>query len=337
MTAAATAPLPHVVILATGGTIAGVSASPSDSSSYTSGALPVESLLQAVPQLRELAHVRAEQVASIGSQDMDDALWIALARRIRALLAEPEVDGIVVTHGTDTLEETAYFLNLVLPTDKPLVLTGAIRPANALSADGPLNLFNAVAVAANPAAARHGALVVANDVIHGAREVTKTQTLSVQAFESMLGGPIGSLHYGSMQFFRAPAHRRLLDDAALAVLTTPLPRVEIIYAHANMCGELIDLTVQAGARGLVLAGVGDGNASQTALAALARASKRGVPVVRSTRADGGAVLRNAEVDDDAQGFVAAGVLNPQKARILLALALRTTTDPRAIQALFDTY
>jgi len=368
MTPSPSAPLPNVVILATGGTIAGVSASPSQSSSYTSGALPVESLLQAVPQLRELADVRAEQFVSIGSQDMNDAIWISLARRIRELLSQPDVDGIVVTHGTDTLEETAYFLHLVLPVGKPVVLTGAIRPANALSADGPLNLFNSVAVAAHPRAAGRGVLVVSNDVIHGAREVTKTQTLSVQAFESMGSGPVGALHYGRMAFFREPRRRPAFgrDTGAGArdgarrdeagggrdsargnaadvtswqtdELAAALPRVEIIYAHANMSGELIDLAVASGARGLVLAGVGDGNACQAALAALARAVAAGVPVVRSTRADGGAVLRNAEVDDDSLGFVAAGLLNPQKARILLALALLRTKDPVAIQALFDAW
>jgi len=373
------AALPAVVILATGGTIAGLAASPSASSSYTSGALPVEWLLAAVPQLAELARVSAEQIVSIGSQDMNDTIWIALARRIRALLARPDVDGIVVTHGTDTLEETAYFLHLVLPADKPVVLTCAIRPANALSADGPLNLFNAVAVAASAAARGRGVLVVSNDVIHGAREVTKTQTLSVQAFESMGRGPVGALHYGRMTFFREPPHRsgprradaphaagradashaarhadasgavagvdpssaaRGEDDLAawqLDELPAELPCVEIIHAHANMTGTLIELAVTSGAKGLVLAGVGDGNASQAAIAALARAVAVGVPVVRSTRADGGAVLRNAEVDDDELGFVAAGLLNPQKSRILLALAVLRTTDPARIQALFDAW
>src|SRR6478609_9611799 len=172
----------HVVVLATGGTIAGAAASDVQAG-YTSGQVGVEELLKAVPQAKKLANLRGEQISNIGSQDMNDEVWIKLATRINDLLARPDVSGVVITHGTDTIEETAYFLNLVVHSPKPVVMTASMRPSTALSADGPLNFYNAVAVAANKDAANRGVLVVVNDWIHGAASLTKTSTTAVQTLD----------------------------------------------------------------------------------------------------------------------------------------------------------
>src|SRR5262245_47930403 len=210
-TAAAKGPLPSIVVLATGGTIAGAAASDVQAA-YTSGQVGVEQLLAAVPQAKKLAVMRGEQISNIGSQDMNDEVWLKLARRINALTAMPDVDGIVITHGTDTIEESAYFLNLVIKSKKPVVLTAAMRPSTALSADGPLNFYNAVAVAANKDAVGRGVLVVANDWIHGAASLTKTSTTAVQTFLSPLGGLIGTVAYGETEFHRGPVGRSTADS-----------------------------------------------------------------------------------------------------------------------------
>jgi len=334
--AAAPARLPNVVVLATGGTIAGAAASDVQAG-YTSGQVGVEQLLAAVPQAKSLANLRGEQIANIGSQDMNDSVWIALARRVNELVAQPDVAGIVITHGTDTIEETAYFLNLVVKSDKPIVLTAAMRPSTALSADGPLNFYNAVAVAANPDAAKRGVLVVVNDWIHGASSLTKTSTTAVQTFLSPLSGLIGTVAYGVVEFYRGPVGRNTMGSEFATGTLTSLPRVDIIMAYENMDGALIDAAVAAGAKGLVIAGVGNGNLTQAALAALAAQARKGIVCVRSTRVTTGLVGRNVEIDDDANGFVASLGLNPQKSRVLLRLALTRTTDVKQIQRYFDEY
>ncbi|QTL05275.1 asparaginase [Aquabacter sp. L1I39] len=322
----------HIVILATGGTIAGTADTRSEGG-YNAGQVTPEQLLAAVPQVAGLARISAQQVAAIGSQDMNDEVWFALARRIAALQADADVDGIVVTHGTDTLEETALFLHMVLPLVKPLVVVGAMRPSTAISADGPMNLFAAIQLASDARAAGRGVLVVLNDTIHGAADVTKTSTTAVQTFVSPNFGPLGHVTPNGIHFFRPPvppAPHLPLPAAP------PLPRVSILYAHAGMDGLEIEAAVAGGARGLVLAGVGDGNASGAAIAALSRAVQAGIPVVRSSRVGSGPVLRNIEVSDDAHGFVAAHFLNPAKARVLLQLLLANEVrDPLALQAGFD--
>src|SRR4051794_3955768 len=190
--------LPRVVVLATGGTIAGAAAS-NVTAGYSSGQVGVDQLLNAVPQAKKLANLRGEQISNIGSQDMNDEVWIKLATRVNELLAMPDVTGVVITHGTDTIEETAYFLNLVVKSDKPVVLTASMRPSTALSADGPLNFYNAVAVAANKRAVGRGVMVVINDWIHGAGSLTKTSTTAVQTFMSPLSGLIGTVAYGDIE------------------------------------------------------------------------------------------------------------------------------------------
>jgi L-asparaginase len=328
--------LPTIVVLATGGTIAGAAASDVQAG-YTSGQVGVDQLLAAVPQAKKLATMRGEQVSNIGSQDMNDAVWLKLAKRINELAAMPDVAGIVITHGTDTIEETAYFLNLVVKSKKPVVLTAAMRPSTALSADGPLNFFNAVAVAANPQAADKGVLVVVNDWIHGASSLTKTSTTAIQTFMSPLRGLIGTVAYGECEFFRGPVGRHTADSEFSVDKLTALPRVDIIMAHEDMDGTLINAAAAAGAKGIVIAGVGNGNMTKPALEALAAQAKKGVICVRSSRVATGEVGRNVEVDDNALGLVASLGHNPQKARVLLRLALTTTTDPAKIQKYFDEY
>jgi L-asparaginase len=335
-TASAADKLPNVVVLATGGTIAGAAASDVQAA-YTSGQVGVEQLLAAVPQAKKLASMTGEQVANIGSQDMNDEVWLKLARRVNEIAAKPEVDGIVITHGTDTIEETGYFLNLVVKSKKPVVLTAAMRPSTALSADGPLNFFNAVAVAANKDAAGRGVLVVVNDWIHGASSLTKASTTAVQTFLSPLRGVMGVVSYGECEFYRGPVGKNTLDSEFSLDGVTALPRVDIVMAHENMDGALINAAVAAGAKGLVVAGVGNGNLTKTGLEALAAQAKKGIVCVRSTRVATGRVGRNVEVDDDKLALVASDDLNPQKARVLLRLALLKPRSLTEIQRLFVEY
>ncbi len=331
-------PLPRLRLLATGGTIVGAQAA-AGARGYRAAALSAEEVVAAVPQLAALARIEVERVAAIGSQDMDEAVWLRLAARAQAALDDPAIAGVVITHGTDTMEETAYFLNLVLRTEKPVVLVGAMRPATALSADGPINLYNAIAAAAHAETRGRGVLVVANDEIHFAREITKTDTTQVGTFRSGHHGLAGLVNAGRLHFYAPPVRRHTArsEFAPPGSLAAPLPRVDILYAHAGMDRALIDAAVRAGARGLVLAGVGDGNLSAAALAAGAEAARQGLAIVRSSRTGGGIVERNIEIDDDALGFIAADELNPQKARVLLQLALTRPRDARAVQALFLTY
>ena len=328
--------LPTIVVLATGGTIAGAAATDVQAG-YTSGQVGVEQLLAAVPQAKKLANLRGEQISNIGSQDMNDEVWLKLARRINELTAMPDVAGIVITHGTDTIEETAYFLNLVVKSKKPVVLTAAMRPSTALSADGPLNFYNAVAIAANKDAAGRGVLVVINDWIHGASSLTKTSTTAIQTFMSPLRGLIGTVAYGDAEFYRGPVGKNTMDSDFSLDRVTALPRVDIVMAYENMDGALIDAAAAAGAKGIVIAGVGNGNMTEAALKALAAQSKKGIVCVRSSRVTTGNVGRNVEVDDDKLGLVASLDLNPQKSRVLLRLALTKTTDLKQIQKYFVEY
>ncbi len=328
--------LPRIRVLATGGTIAGAQASASNYR-YQSGAYDVDSLLAAVPNLDKLAVITGEQIANIGSQDMNDEVWLMLGRRVNEVLASSDADGILITHGTDTLEETSYFLSLVTKSDKPVVMVGSMRPATAISADGPGNIYNGVAILADRGARGKGTLVALNDEIHYARNVVKTDTTSVQTFQSVNRGPAGVVHTGTVEWFE-PMDRKLglATEFSLDGLET-LPRVDVIYAHANMSADLIDAAVDNGARGLVVAGVGDGNMTMPALEAVTKAAKSGVVVVRSTRLPSGIVLRNNEVNDDELGLVVSGELNPAKARVLLQLALTKTKDPARIQRMFYEY
>jgi L-asparaginase len=323
----------RVCILATGGTIAGTAASEVDSG-YRSGEVGVASLVQAVPGLQSLAHVEAEQLAQVGSQDVTDALWLRLAERIHGLFDHDEADGVVITHGTDTVEETGFFLHLVVKSARPVVLTGAMRPATSLSADGPLNLYNAVAVAADPGARGRGAILVINDDLHCVRDVTKASTTDVHAFVSPGPGLLGTASFGRIRYFRQPMRRHTIFTDLSLTGVDHLPRVDILYAHANMPADLIRASVSLGAKGIVIAGVGNGNFPAGTAQALADVAREGILVVRSTRAISGEVGRNAEVDDDALGLVVSDQLNPQKSRVLLQLCLARGMGCQAVQDAF---
>ena len=327
---------PKVVIVATGGTIAGAAPSQTEAG-YKSGAVGVDALIQAVPQLKELADVSGEQVASIGSQDMNDEVWLKLANRVNEILAKPDVSGVAITHGTDTMEETSYFLDLVVKSSKPVVLTGSMRPSTAMSADGPLNIYNAVAIAADPAARGRGVLVTVDDDIHSAHEIVKTHTTDVGTMMSGEAGLVGATLFGKNTWFRVPTEVNTSKSEFSIAGVTALPRVDIIYAHANMSPDVISSAVQNGAKGLVIAGVGDGNMTSPAAAAVKAAVAKGVVVVRSSRTNGGIIRRNIELSDDEMGTVASMSLNPGKARVLLQLALLKTKDAKAIQGYFNRY
>jgi L-asparaginase len=328
---------PKIMILATGGTIAGAQAAPSEAG-YKSGTFSVEELIKAVPKLKELADLSAEQVANIGSQNMNHEVWLKLAARVNAVL-KGDQDGVVITHGTDTMEETAYFLSLVVKSDKPVVLVGSMRPATAISADGPANLYNAVALAANPKARGRGPVVELNDEFHYAREVQKMNTTLLDTFKSPNRGRAGVMNTGVAHFYDPinSRHTTQSEFSVEGVAAKDLPKVEIVYSYANAGRDLVDCLVEKNTKGIVLAGVGDGNTTDDLLAGLTDAAKKGVVVVRASRTGSGLVVRNVEVDDDALGFVAAMELNPQKARILLMLGLMKTNDPKRIQEYFREY
>jgi L-asparaginase len=327
---------PNVVILATGGTIAG-SAATGTQAGYTSGQVNIDAMINAVPDAKKLANITGEQVSNVGSQDMSFEIMLKLAKRINELLASKEIAGVVVTHGTDTMEETAYFLNLVVKSEKPVVLVGSMRPSTAISADGPLNLYNGIAVAADPKAIGHGVLLVMNDWIHSAQSLVKVSTTAVQTFMSPLRGLIGTVNYGIAEYYRIP-HNKFGAQSEFSVDgLTSLPRVDIVYGCTDMPADLIDASVERGAKGIVIAGVGNGNMTKAALEACARAAKKGVVVVRSSRVATGNVGRNVEVDDDKLGLVASYDLNPQKSRILLSVALTKPRKMEDIQNLFYEY
>jgi len=327
---------PNVVILATGGTIAGAAATGTQAG-YTSGAVTIDAMIAAVPGIKDLANIKGEQVSNVGSQDMSFDIMLKLAKRINELINKDDVDGIVVTHGTDTMEETAFFLNLVVKSDKPVVMVGSMRPSTAVSADGPLNLYNAVGVAIDPNARGRGVLVVMNDWIHAAHSLTKTSTTAIQTFMSPLRGVVGVATYGKNDFYNTPEWKHTTKSEFNVDGVTKLPRVDVVFACADMPPDLIDASVANGAKGIVIAGVGNGNMNKASLDAAANAVKKGVIVVRSSRVATGNVGRNVEVNDDESGFIASDELNPQKSRILLSLALLKQRSKADIQNLFTTY
>ena len=327
---------PNIVILATGGTIAGAAASGTQAG-YKSGAVTIDAMIAAVPGISDMADIKGEQISNVGSQDMSFDIMLKVAKRINELMPKSDVDGFVITHGTDTMEETAFFLNLVVKGDKPVVMVGSMRPSTAVSADGPLNLYNAVGVAIDPNAKGRGVLVVMNDWIHAAHSLTKTSTTAIQTFMSPLRGVVGVATYGKNDFYNTPQWKHTSGSEFDIADVNKLPRVDIIFACADMPADLIDASVTNGAKGIVIAGVGNGNMNKASLEAATNAVKKGVVVVRSSRVATGSVGRNVEVNDDEAGFVASDELNPQKSRILLSLALLKQRSKADIQNLFTTY
>lgn len=327
---------PNIHILATGGTIAGTGGS-ATSTNYTAGQVAISALLDAVPGLNDIANVTGEQIVKIGSQDMNDDVWLTLAKKINELLKRPDIDGIVVTHGTDTMEETAYFLNLTVKSDKPVVLVGAMRPSTALSADGPLNLYNAVVTASAKESKGKGVLVAMNGLILGAESVIKMNTVSVQTFQAPNSGALGYLFNGKVFYNQTTLKKHTTQSVFDVNHLNSLPKVGIVYSYSNIEADMVTPLLNNGYKGIIHAGVGNGNIHKNIFPVLTDARKKGILVVRSSRVPTGPTTLDSEVDDAKYQFVASQELNPQKSRVLLMLALTKTNDWKLIQQYFNEY
>lgn len=325
---------PRIIILATGGTIAG-SGESATKAAYTAGKVPIDDLLSAVPQIHNYGKITGEQVASIGSQDMNVVTWLKLSNRINQIFKENLADAVVVTHGTDTQEETAYFLDLTIMSDKPVVIVGAMRPSTAMSQDGNRNLLDAVMVAASPKSQGKGVVVAMNEKIFDSRDVTKSSSTNLETFLSRNYGPIGLIYDGKVNYYyqslRNPSKK--FDVSKL----TTLPQVEIVYGYADASPLTVTCLSNSPIKGLVYAGMGNGNFNEPVGKALAEASKKGILVCRSNRTGSGRTTLENEVDDAGLGFVVADDLSAQKARVLLMLSLTETSDKIKIQQNFFEY
>jgi len=322
--------LPTVVVLATGGTIASMY---DPASGALRPALSGDEIVQAVPGLGELARVRVEQVANVGSRDMTPAIWMALSRRANEVLRDPDVAGVIVTHGTDTLEETAYFLDLTVTSPKPVIMVGAQRAPVYFDTDGPRNLLDAVRVILSPESAGMGTLVVMNGRIEAAREVTKTSTVAVETFQTGEFGSLGVSDFGAVRFYRAPLRRQTLPLPE----EVTLPRVEIVPMYAGADGRVIEALLERGEMdGLVIAGLGLAHVPEAAMGAVRTVREAGIPVVLSTRVHTGRIvpLYQNNVDLLEMGAVEADNLSPQKARVLLMVAMTRTRDAEALREIF---
>ncbi len=325
----------RIAILGTGGTIAGFIDSTIATTGYTAGAIDIDVLIKAVPQIRDLADISWEQIANIDSSNMCDEIWLRLAKKIAKLFAEG-IDGVVITHGTDTMEETAYFLNLTIKSDKPVVLVGAMRPSTAISADGPKNLYNAVALVANKEAKNKGVMVAINDKILSARGVVKTHSLNVDAFSSPDFGDLGYIVDGKVFFYNNVTKAHTKNVPFDVSKLTSLPKVDILYSYSNDgSGVAAKALFEHGTKGIVVAGSGAGSIHKNQKDVLKELLKKGLKVVVSSRVVAGCVA--VSDSDEKLGFISAEDLNPQKARVLLILALTKTSDPKKIQEYFLKY
>lgn len=327
---------PKVMILATGGTIAGAGAS-AEGSAYQPGQIGVQTLIDAVPQIKNVADVSGEQFCNMASQDMNNDIWLALAKRVNQLLCSEGYDGVVITHGTDTMEETAYFLNLTVHSDKPVVLTGSMRPSTALGADGPANLYASVVTAASSLSKGRGVLLCLNDYIFDARDVMKTHTTNPATFQSGNYGKVGYVYNGEPIYNRTVSTVHTINSEFSVDTLTQLPQVGIVCSYAGASALPMQALVDAKYDGIVIAGVGDGNCYKDMFDTAVKARKKGISIVRSSRIPFGPTCLNGEVDDAKYGFVASLMLSPQKARILLMLALTKTHDWQKIQDYFQRY
>lgn len=325
---------PRIAILATGGTIAGA-ASEATRASYIPGVISLEQILSSIPELNKLAHLNGIQVCNISSQNITQQIWLRLYRIADSLFSNNIADGIVITHGTDTMEETAYFLNLTVRHKRPIVLTGSMRPSTSLSADGPFNLYNAVALASSPASAGKGVMVVMNDFILSAEDVTKTHTLNTDAFSCPNLGPMGYIRDGEPVFFRESAVRHTASSEFDLTNIKELPSVEILYSYAFSSSIGLKAFIDSGVKGIIIAGVGHGNFNREYANEMERGFRAGVRFVRTSRIIRGGVDKAAE-EFDAKHPVAR-LKSPQKARILLSLALTQGAESSEIQRIFDEF
>lgn len=332
--------LPLVYVLATGGTISGKGASSTSFTEYTAGALLGEELVRSVPEIAQFARVRAEQVANVRSSDLMLDDWLRLVRRIERIFADDaEVAGVVITHGTNTIEETAYFLNLTVRHDRPVVLTGAQRPATALGADGPLNLLSAIRVAIAPQARGQGALVVMNEEINAARDVTKTNTYRLETFRAPELGFLGYVDADTVTFYRRSSRRHTSSSEFDLGDVSALPAVDIVYSYVQPNTVMLQALLDSGVDGIVFAGTGAGylsNVERAALdAVLAKPVDQRPMLVYASRVGNGRVVPRREYDEI--GMIAADTLSPQKARVLLMLALTKTRNVEEMRRMFAEY
>lgn len=327
---------PTVVIVATGGTIAGAGASALNSATYQAAKVPVDKLIAGVPELASVANVRGEQAFQIASESFTNDKLVTLGKRVSTLLKDPEVGGVVVTHGTDTLEETAFFLNLVIKSDKPIVVVGSMRPGSAMSADGMLNLYNAVVVAASPSAKGKGVLITMADDILSGRDAAKRVNIKTSAFGSQWG-TLGMVVEGKTFWFRSLAKRHTVNSEFDIDTIDALPDVSIVYGSGSMNMALYDAAATPGVKAIINAGTGNGSVPNYAVDKLKSIRDKGVLVIRSSRVADGIVLRNAEQPDDKYDWVVAHDLNPQKAKILAAVALTKPQTTAELQRIFWEY
>jgi L-asparaginase len=330
--------VPKVALIVTGGTIDSLGADRLDLAWYIEAGKRLDEgqLVGSLPELGDIATVEEVPFRRLPSHALLDRDWLDMVALLHGTLEGDGADGVVITHGTNTLEETAYFLNLVLKTDKPVVLVGSMRPASALSADGYLNLINAVRVAAEPASQGYGVLVVMNDRIYGARDLTKTATYRVEAFQGRDLGPLGFADADSrVRYYHRSTKRHTTETEFDVAGLESLPRVDVVVSYAGADGAMIEASVAAGAKGIVCAATGAGRPTPAQDEAFDRAGEKGVMMCLCSRVGSGRVVRSPSLRR--RGFVAADNLQPWKARVLLALALGVTDDPDAIQQMFDTY
>ncbi|MCY4330572.1 MAG: asparaginase [Endozoicomonadaceae bacterium] len=326
---------PKIHILATGGTIAGAGET-SVGAVYEPGKMNINDILKLIPAINEIADISGEQFINIGSQDITATLWLKLARHIRKYLASDEVDGIVITHGTDTIEETAYFLNLIIPFSKPVVLTGSMRPTTAYSTDGPANLFNAILVASSKNSIGKGVLVTANEKIFNAHGVSKIATTHIDAFADCSYGPVGYVNGADVEFQRSVKKIHTVKSVFAKTLPKSLPEVVILYSYAGINTMLFDACIKAQVNGIVFAGTGNGNVPKPFLSKVKKAREKNIHIVRASRMLRGEVV-TGELSDEKLGTIASGALIPQKAKILLQLALTITNDLLQIREIFKYY
>ena len=329
---------PRVALIFTGGTIDSVGADRLDLAWYIEHGKRLDDgeLVGRVPELASVAEVEEVPFRRLPSQSIADGDLRDLVTKIHEILDNDRADGVVITHGTNTLEETAYFLHLTLKTDKPVVVVGSMRPSSAISADGYLNLLNGVRVAADPASRGMGVLVVLNDTIHSARDVTKTATYRVETFQGRDLGPLGYAdNDGRVVYYHRPARPHTTATEFDQVSLDALPRVDVVVSYLGADGTFVDAAVAAGARGIISAGTGAGRPTPGEEQAMTRASEAGVLVCQGTRVGSGRAVRSPGLKR--KGWVASDNLQPWKARILLRLALAKTSDPDEVQRMFDTY
>lgn len=329
--------LPNVNVVATGGTIAGVAKSSTDAV-YKAGSLSIDEILEKVPAFKKIANIKAEQLYNIDSVDMTMAKRIKLAEYVQKLIDNPDVDAVVITHGTDSMVQTAFFLNQVLHVKKPVVVVGAMRAFTSLSSDALMNLYDAIVTAVNKQSIGKGVLVVMNENILTANDVSKTNTTNIDAFKSLNYGKLGTVILNDVDYYQSPKRIDHIVSINDLEKVKSLPQVEVIFESPEISPEFLDSVLNIkGLKGIVLAGLGDGNVPSNQADFLKKARAKGIVVVRSSYVGSGKITHNYNGLDDKYDLISSGTLSPEKARIFLQLCLLKTDNTKKIQQLFDEF